>query len=106
MITNDAWFGPTGAPWQHMQSSIFRAVENGVPVIRSANTGVSGFISAEGRVLNLLRNAKGESLFTAGELTFELPMAQHKTFYRRGGFLFPYFCILVLCVLFFFKKRE
>ena len=105
VITNDAWFGATGAPWQHMQSSILRAVENGVPVVRSANTGVSGFISAEGRVLNLLQNEKGKSLFTAGELTFELPMSYHETIYRRGGYLFPYLCMIILCALFFFKKK-
>lgn len=106
VITNDAWFGPTGAPWQHMQSSILRAVENGVPVVRSGNTGVSGFISAEGRVLNLLRNAKDESLFVGGELTFELPMAQHNTFYRRGGYLFPYFCFLLSVCMYFMRRRN
>ncbi len=105
VITNDAWFGKTGAPWQHMQSSIFRAVENGVPVIRSANTGVSGFISAEGKVLNLVRDAKNQSLFIAGELTFELPLAYHETLYRRGGWLFPYFCLIILSALFFLRKK-
>lgn len=105
VITNDAWFGSTGAPWQHLQSSIFRAVENGVPVIRSANTGVSGFISAEGKILNLIHNAKNESLFTAGELTFEVPMAHHDTLYRRGGWLFPHACVLLLIILWALKRK-
>lgn len=106
VLTNDAWFGPTGAPWQHLQSSIFRAVENGVPVVRSANTGVSGFISAEGQVLSLVRNPKNESLFVGGELTFELPMANHNTLYRQGGWLFPYVCVILLGMLFFLSKRS
>ena len=41
-VTNDDWFGKTSAPYQHLQGSIFRAVENNVPVLRAANTGVSG----------------------------------------------------------------
>jgi len=105
VITNDAWFGPTGAPWQHLQSSIFRAVENGVPVIRSANTGVSGFISAEGKILNLVRDKQNQSVFTGGELTFEVPMAHHDTLYRRGGWLFPHACVIFLSVLCFLKRK-
>lgn len=106
VITNDAWFGKTSAPWQHLQSSIFRAVENGVPVLRSSNSGVSGFISAEGKVFNLVRDKNGESIFVSGELTFELPMVYHRTFYTRGGWRFPYVCIILLGILCFFRKKE
>ena len=49
--TNDAWFGRTAAPYQHFSMSIVRAVETGRPVIRAANTGISGLISNRGRVL-------------------------------------------------------
>lgn len=50
-VTNDAWFGRTGAPYQHFAMAAFRAVENGVPLIRAANTGISGVVDARGRAL-------------------------------------------------------
>jgi len=90
VITNDAWFGHTGAPFQHLQSSIFRAVENGVAVVRAANTGVSAFISFRGEVLGTVKNEKGEEIFTFGQKTLDLPLVAQDTFYRRGGWMFPY----------------
>jgi len=90
VITNDAWFGKTGAPYQHLQASIFRAVENGVAVVRAANTGVSAFISYRGRVLAILKDARGEETFSMGQKTLDLPLVTEWTLYRQGGFLFPY----------------
>ena len=49
-ITNDAWFLKSSAPYQHAQASVFRAVENRIPVIRAANTGLSCFIDAKGLI--------------------------------------------------------
>ena len=49
-ITNDAWFMRSSAPYQHAQASVFRAVENRVPVVRAANTGLSCFIDKTGRI--------------------------------------------------------
>ena len=51
VITNDAWFGRSGAAVQHLQASVFRAVEQRMWVVRAANTGFSGFVSPSGRVL-------------------------------------------------------
>jgi len=49
-ITNDAWFGRTSEPWEHMALSVFRAVELRVDLVRAVNTGISVFIDANGRV--------------------------------------------------------
>lgn len=49
-ISNDAWFHESGAPFQHAQASVFRAVENRVPVVRATNTGFSCFIDSRGRI--------------------------------------------------------
>lgn len=99
VITNDAWFGKTSAPFQHLQASIFRAVENGVAVVRAANTGVSAFISCRGRVLATVKDAKGEETFVMGQKTLDLPLVAERTLFRQGGFLFPYFVLGIFLVL-------
>jgi len=106
VITNDAWFGKTAAPFQHLQSSVFRAVENGVAVVRAANTGVSAFISHQGRVLATVQDARGEETFVMAQKTLDLPLVSERTLYRRGGWMFPYFAIGIFFILFLMKLRD
>jgi apolipoprotein N-acyltransferase len=59
-VTNDAWFGDTPGPYQHFRQAQIRAVENGAPVLRAANNGISGIIDARGQVADaLVINARG-----------------------------------------------
>ena len=53
VMTNDAWFGTSTAPMQHFSMAVLRAVENGIPIIRAANTGISGYITATGQIHDL-----------------------------------------------------
>ncbi|HUI68179.1 MAG TPA: apolipoprotein N-acyltransferase [Nitrospirota bacterium] len=87
-ITNDAWFGRTAAPYQHFSMAVFRAVENRVPVARAANTGVSGFIDAKGRILDT------SAIFTKAYLSHTLTPGSVKTFYTRYGDVFSCLCLL------------
>lgn len=59
-VTNDAWFGDTPGPYQHFRQAQIRAVETGRPLVRAANTGISGVIDSRGRVIDALSiNARG-----------------------------------------------
>lgn len=83
-ITNDAWFGDSGGPLQHLAMVPLRAVENGVAVARAANTGVSALIHPSGRIDPQL------GLFQRGALTVDVPLRAGQTFYTRVGDLFAY----------------
>ena len=86
-ITNDAWFGRTSAPYQHFYMAVFRAVENRVPVVRAANTGISGFIDSKGRIISK------SDIFVENALTENIEIGNEKSFYTKHGDLFAYFCI-------------
>ncbi|MEZ5854778.1 MAG: nitrilase-related carbon-nitrogen hydrolase [Hyphomicrobiaceae bacterium] len=76
-VTNDGWFGTTIGPYQHFQQSRVRAVEEGLPLIRSANNGISAIIDGRGRVLQRLE------LNAVGVIDGTLPGAEAPTFYGR-----------------------
>jgi apolipoprotein N-acyltransferase len=92
-ITNDAWFGRTSAPYQHFSMAVLRAVENRAPVVRAANTGISGFIDSRGRII------KRGDIFTEETLTGEVTLRREKTFYTRYGDLFAFLCIIITILL-------
>ena len=77
--TNDAWFGTSIGPEQHLAAARMRAVEEGLPVLRAANTGISAVIDARGRVLARL------DLEHTGVLDVPLPPALPRTLYARFG---------------------
>ncbi len=78
-ITNDAWYGRTSAPYQHLSMLTFRAVENRVWIARAANTGFSAFIDSSGRILKMI------PLFQTGGTYAAIPLRGEKTFYNRYG---------------------
>ncbi len=86
-ITNDAWFGETSGPWQHLGMVPLRAVENRVAIVRAANTGVSAFVEPTGRVSPLL------PLFERGVLRGQVQRRERVTLYTRFGDWLPYLCV-------------
>jgi apolipoprotein N-acyltransferase len=78
-ITNDAWFGETSAPRQHLAHLVMRAIENRVGVARAANTGISGFVDPLGRIYD--RTRLGERRFAVGEVR----TTDVRTLYTRMG---------------------
>ena len=101
-ITNDAWYKKTSAPFQHLQASAFRAVENRVSLARAANTGVSGFISPEGKIISLKAFSKG---YRTQDLSLGL---KSQTFYTRFGdiFIFACFIFYLYGITAAFRKRK
>jgi apolipoprotein N-acyltransferase len=93
-ITNDGWFGKTSAPYQHLSASVLRAVENRIPLVRAANTGVSGFIASSGKIISCLSDKTGRQIFTHGYQTQTLELSLHKpTLYSRAGDYFIFICL-------------
>ena len=89
-ITNDAWFGPTSAPYQHLSMLTFRAVENRVWIARAANTGFSALIDSCGRIV------RKSSLFEKATIQAIIPLRSESTFYSRYGDWLVGFCFLVV----------
>jgi apolipoprotein N-acyltransferase len=96
VITNDGWFGTTSGPYQHAQYAVYRAIENRVSIIRSANTGISGFIDPAGRWISktALNRATSSSGF--------IPIATDKTFYTLYGEWFAQLSILISIIIIFY----
>ena len=100
-ITNDAWFGNSSGPFQHFNSSRFRAIEQGIPVFRSANTGISAIIDPYGRIIDKIGLGKKGSIFSP------LPKKTLETYYSKvGDFLFFGVLILTLLIMIFLKKKK
>ncbi len=107
-ITNDAWFGRTAEPHQHLALAVFRAVEHRLEMVRAVNTGVSAHIDAAGRVL-----AETESVDPAEEphappktLLVDLAMLPGGGLYQTVGDLFGFLCVAALVALWFQDLRR
>ncbi len=76
-VSNDAWFGATSGPWQHLNIASYRAIESGLPIIRATPTGVSAVIDAQGRIMPNAELALGKS----GVIDARLPNFRPRTIY-------------------------
>ncbi|HEY2228592.1 MAG TPA: apolipoprotein N-acyltransferase [Xanthobacteraceae bacterium] len=98
-LTNDGWFGASAGPYQHLQQARIRAIEQGLPLVRAANTGISAVLDPFGRTIDSL------PLGTEGVLDARLPRATAITPYARTGDL-PTGLALVLAAALAMRKRR
>ena len=76
-VSNDAWFGATSGPWQHLNIASYRAIESGLPIVRATPTGVSAVIDAQGRIVPGAELGLGKS----GVIDARLPAPRARTIY-------------------------
>ncbi len=91
-ITNDAWFGKTTGPKQHLTAAIFRSVEKGVPLLRSANSGISIISDSNGKILKKIELGK------EGFIEKKIILGENSTFFMMYGNR----VVLILIFIFFF----
>lgn len=91
-VTNDAWFGSTPGPYQHFAQARLRAVEEGLPLVRAANTGISAVVDPFGRIVGSL------PLGTEGVLDANLPRSISQTVYGKSR-RFVLTAMLVICLM-------
>ena len=99
-VTNDAWFGDTSAPHQHLFMARMRAVENNRYLIRAANSGISALVSPSGQILKRTKLNKIDIL--------EVPFwwREEVTFYSRWGDIFAYCCLAITGILLIFQYKN
>ncbi len=99
-ITNDAWFGASSGPYQHLEMARTRAVEQGLPLARAANTGISAIYDAYGRQLHRL------GLLQEGIIDASLPKIAPETIYSRyGDFFILLIALSSIFFAFFFRRK-
>src|SRR2546423_2981816 len=96
-LTNDGWFGISTGPYQHLQQARLRAIEQGLPMVRAANTGISAVIDPVGRVVARL------GLGVEGVLDSSLPAAIAPTVYARVGDI-PAAIMVAIALLFAIRR--
>ena len=97
-LTNDGWFGISTGPYQHLQQARLRAIEEGLPVVRAANTGISAVIDPLGRIVAQL------GLGIEGVLDANLPSAIAPTIYARYANI-PAATLLLIALIFVVYRR-
>jgi len=100
-ISEDGWFGDSVGPYQHFSHSIFRSIEEGKNLIRSANNGISAFINSKGQIINQIKSTE------SGVIEIKSFNKTKKTLFSSfGNKIFFYFLLFYIILIFFLKKKE
>ncbi len=97
-LSNDGWFGRSKAAEEHFNLARFSAIANGVSLVRSTNTGVSGVISPFGEVQKKIEDLSGNNVEIEGSIVYPVQTKKIKTFYQLYGDLFSQICLGVVMI--------
>ena len=101
-LTNDGWYGASAGPYQHLETARLRAVEEGLPIIRSANSGISAAIDAYGRII--AKNPLNQRIYL--DVSLPLPADLSTTYGKFCNILPLILCLLNILLAFYFSKRK
>lgn len=93
-VSNDAWFGDSFGPYQHMQMARMRALELGIPLVRSTNDGITAVVDARGNIVKNLER------FTQGTLRATVPLYSYPTLYKQYGLTGVYLILMISLFIF------
>ena len=101
-LTNNGWFGESAAQWQHAANAVFRAVENGLPLVRCTNNGLTCWVDSWGRLHDVYFPGS-DDIYQAGFKIAEVPLARESgrtaTLYHRAGDWFAWGCLGLTALL-------
>ena len=96
-LTNNGWFGESAAQWQHAVGAVFRAIENGLPLVRCANNGLTCWIDAQGLMHDVYFPDGSQNIYRAGYKIAHVPIlrgqGREPTFYTVHGDIFGWACV-------------
>ena len=99
-VSNDTWFGNSFGPYQHLEISRIRSIENNIPIVRATNDGISALIDSKGTIVDYM--GKG----TSGILHVKLVPTDVRTFYTKYGNLLLYLYFLIVSIKIFFVRMK
>mgnify|MGYP001479388073 CR=1 FL=1 len=99
-VSNDTWFGNSFGPYQHLEISRIRSIENNIPIVRATNDGISALIDSKGTIVGYM--GKG----TSGILHVKLVPTDVRTFYNKYGNLLLYLYLLIVSIKIFFVRMK
>ena len=108
-LTNNGWFGESAAQWQHAAAAVFRAIENGVPLVRCANNGLTCWVDPEGGMHDVYFPGTTD-IYGVGFKIVEVPLSGRQklspTFYHQHGDWFGWGCLGLSAVVIFRQLRQ
>ena len=99
-VSNDTWFGNSFGPYQHLEISRIRSIENNIPIVRATNDGISALLDNKGTIVDYM--GKG----TSGILHVKLVPTDVRTFYNKYGNLLLYLYLLIVSIKIFFVRMR